>query len=53
MQTLALGWTMAGSDGLGKLTGNDTGVRYNIGVLYESMRRPASVSITNRACTTI
>jgi long-chain fatty acid transport protein len=34
MQTLALGWAGAGSDGLGKLTGDDYGVGYNLGALY-------------------
>jgi long-chain fatty acid transport protein len=34
MQTLALGWAAAGSDGLGKLTGDDVGVGYTLSALY-------------------
>ena len=35
MQNLALGWAIGGSDGLGKVEGNDVGVGYTLGFLYE------------------
>jgi long-chain fatty acid transport protein len=35
MQTMALGWFMAGSDGLGKLTGDDWEVGYKLATLYQ------------------
>lgn len=35
MQSLALGWAASGSDGLGKVEGNDWGVGYTLGALYE------------------
>ena len=35
MQNLALGWAASGSDGLAKVEGNDFGVGYTLGFLYE------------------
>ena len=35
MQNLALGWAANGSDGLGKLQGNDYGYGYTLGAIYE------------------
>jgi long-chain fatty acid transport protein len=35
MQNMALGWAANGSDGLGKLTGDDYGYGYTLGALYE------------------
>lgn len=35
MQTLGLGWAASGSDGLAKVEGNDYGVGYTLGALYE------------------
>lgn len=35
MQTMSLGWAAAGSDGLAKLTGDDYGVGYTLGALWE------------------
>jgi len=35
MQNLALGWAASGSDGLGKLTGDDYGYGYTLGAIYE------------------
>lgn len=35
MQTMALGWAAGGSDGLAKVTGNDYGVGYTLGAMWE------------------
>lgn len=35
MQTMSLGWAAAGSDGLAKVTGDDYGVGYTIGAMWE------------------
>ena len=35
MQTLSLGWAAAGSDGLAKVTGDDYGVGYTLGAMWE------------------
>jgi long-chain fatty acid transport protein len=35
MQSLALGWAANGSDGLGKLQGDDYGYGYTLGAIYE------------------
>jgi len=35
MQNLALGWASSGTDGLGKLTGDDYGYGYTLGAIYE------------------
>jgi long-chain fatty acid transport protein len=35
MQTMSLGWAAAGSDGLAKVTGDDYGVGYTLGAIWE------------------
>ncbi len=35
MQTLSLGWAAGGSDGLAKVTGDDYGVGYTLGAMWE------------------